>query len=388
MRDTKTQIFLPGLLCAAALVSFACGRGQDHTGQAAQSSQTAQVPAAPAPAAPAPVPAPQPPVNELRPVPQSVQIHEETPPPAVDQSRERERALAAREARLAARERRLKEREQQARAAEALPAPEPVPQENQEEAAAPAPEPAPEEPAAEPAPRPAEPPVEAPRTVEVSIPAGRVLNVQLTQTLASNTSKQGDIFRVRVAHDVRVDGVVAIPRGSEIVGLVTDAAPLPRIGGKARLTLKLTDLVLPSGTTVPIHASLVQEGPNQTGRDAATIGGGAVGGAILGNILGKGGGKASVVGAIMGAVATHSFARWLPGPAPRFRSAMRHCRVAETSDRYRSAQRSHKSPVGLRRDHRIEHAVVFFRQQFRPAVASADHVRRFSVCQDFSIRVT
>jgi len=303
MRDTKTQIFLPGLLCAAALVSFACGRGQDHTGQAAPAPQTAQVPAAPA--APAPVPTPQPPVNELRPVPQSVQIHEETPPPVVDQSRERERerALAAREARLAARERRLKEREQQARAAEALPAPEPVPQENTEEAAAPAPEPVPEEPAAEPAPRPAEPPVEAPRTVEVSIPAGRVLNVQLTQTLASNTSKQGDIFRVRVAHDVRVDGVVAIPRGSEIVGLVTDAAPLPRIGGKARLTLKLTDLVLPSGTTVPIHASLVQEGPNQTGRDAATIGGGAVGGAILGNILGKGGGKASVVGAIMGAVA-------------------------------------------------------------------------------------
>ncbi len=300
MRDLKTQILLPGLLCAAALASFACGRGQEHTGQPAQTSQTAQVPAAPA--VPAPAATPQPPVNELRPVPQSVQIHEETPP-AANQARDRERALAAREARLAARERRLKEREQQARAAEALPAPAPVPQESNEEAAAPAPEPALEEPAVEPAPRPAEPPVEAPRTVEVSVPAGRVLNVQLTRRLASNTSKAGDVFRVRVAHDVRVDGVVAIPRGSEIVGVVTDAAPLPRIGGQARLTLKLTDLVLPSGTTVPIHASLVQEGPNQTGRDAATIGGGAVGGAILGNIFGKGGGKASVVGAIMGAIA-------------------------------------------------------------------------------------
>jgi outer membrane lipoprotein SlyB len=61
--------------------------------------------------------------------------------------------------------------------------------------------------------------------------------------------------------------------------------------------------VLPSGTAVPIHATLVQEGPNQTGRDAATIGGGAAGGAILGNLLGKGGGKASVVGAIVGAIA-------------------------------------------------------------------------------------
>lgn len=134
------------------------------------------------------------------------------------------------------------------------------------------------------------------------MPAGKVVSVELRQRLASNTSKVGDIFRVRIAHDVRVDGVVAIPRGSEIVGLVTDAAPLPRLGGRARLSLKLTDLVLPSGSTVPIHATLVQEGPNQTGRDAAVIGGGAAGGAILGNLLGKGG-KASIVGAIMGAVA-------------------------------------------------------------------------------------
>jgi type IV secretory pathway VirB10-like protein len=301
MRDLKTQIFLPGLLCAAALASFACGRGQEPAGQAAPASRTAQAPAAPAPVA-TPQP-PQPQVSELRPVPQSVQIHQETPPPAVEQRPEvdsRERALAERESKLAARERRLRERERQARAAERQPAPEPVQPEN-EEAAAPAPEPAQTEPAPEPAP-PAAPPVEEPRTVEVSVPAGKVVSVALKQTLASNTSKVGDIFRVQVSRDVRVNGVVAIPRGSEIVGVVTDAAPLPRLGGQARLALKLTDLVLPSGSTVPIHASLVQEGPNQTGRDAAVIGGGAVGGAILGNIL-KGGGKGSVVGAIMGAIA-------------------------------------------------------------------------------------
>lgn len=296
MRDLKTRIVLPGLLCAAALGSFACGRGQEPAGKEAQTSQ----------AVPAPVAAPQPQVNELRPMPQSVQIQPETPPPAppppvaaphVDS---REKALAEREAKIAARERRLKEREQQARAAaESRPAPEAV-QPAPEEPAAPAPEP---EAAPEPAPRPAEPPVEEPRTVEVSVPAGEVVDVKLKQRLASDTSKVGDIFRVQVSHDVRVDGVVAIPRGSEIVGVVTEASPLPRIGGRARLTLKLTDLVLPSGSTVPIHASLLQETASKTGRDAAVVGGGAAGGAILGNILGKGGGKASIVGAIVGAVA-------------------------------------------------------------------------------------
>ena len=289
MRDLKTQILLPGLLCAAALASFACGRSQESTGQAAQTSQTSQTTPAPAaPAAPAPVPVvtPQPPppprVSELQPVPQSVQIPAETPPPAVSPKphpknppqrlNSREQELAERESKLAARERRLREREQQARAAERQPAP--------------------------------APPVEEPRTVEVSVPAGRLVNVQLKQRLASNTSKVGDVFRVQVAHDVRVDGVVAIPRGSEIVGVVTEAVPLPRIGGQARLGLKLTDLVLPSGTTLPIHASLVQVGANQTGRDAATIGGGAVAGGILGNILSKGGGaKGSILGALVGAVA-------------------------------------------------------------------------------------
>jgi type IV secretory pathway VirB10-like protein len=314
MRDSKTQIFLPGLLCAAALASFACGRGQEPAGQAAQTSQTAPapaVPAAPAPAVTTPQPPPPPPVSELQPVPQSVQIHDETPPPAVRPQPHpqqppakldsRERELAERESKIAARERRLKEREQQARAAERQPASEPAPQETGD--TAPAPAPAAGEAAPEPAPVPM-PPVEEPRTVEVSVPAGRVVNVELKQRLASNTSKAGDVFRVQVAHDVRVDGVVAIPRGSEIVGVVTDAVPLPRIGGQARLTLKLTDLVLPSGTTVPIHATLVQVGANQTGRDAATIGGGAVAGGILGNILSKGGGaKGSLIGALVGAVA-------------------------------------------------------------------------------------
>lgn len=303
MQNLKTRIALPAFLCAAALASFACGRGQEQAGKEAQISPAA----APAPA---PVAAPQPQVNELRPVPQSVRIPEQTPPPPPPvaeprpQVDSREKALAEREAKIAARERRLKEREQQARAAESRPAPEAA---SPEEPAAPAPEPAPVEPAPEIAPEPgpmsAEPPVEEPRTVEVSVPAGKMVEVKLKQRLASDTSKVGDIFRVQVAHDVRVDGVVAIPRGSEIVGLVTEAVPLPRIGGQARLTLKLTDLVLPSGSTVPIHASLIQETPSKTGRDAAVVGGGAAGGAILGNILGKGGGKASIVGAIVGAVA-------------------------------------------------------------------------------------
>jgi type IV secretory pathway VirB10-like protein len=318
MRTFKTQTLLPALLCGAALVSFACGRGADSTGgktgQAATetTSQTAQAP-------PAAVP---PSANELRPEPQSVQIQEETPP-AVDHGRDeraaldtQERELAAREAEIAARERRLKEREQQARSTRSndrRPTPAPAPRDEETSPAPePAPEPAIEEPA--PAPEPAEPPVEQPRTINLTLPAGTPLDVEFTDRLASNTSAVGDTFRVRVANDIREDGVVAIPRGSEIVGVVTEAVPLPRVGGQAKLALKFTDLVLPSGSTVPIRASFVQAGRSETGRDAATVGGAAAGGAILGRILNKGSrSKGAVIGAIIGAVAGTAIASKTPG---------------------------------------------------------------------------
>ena len=155
---------------------------------------------------------------------------------------------------------------------------------------------------------------EEPRTAAVTVPAGTQIDVEFTRRLASNTSSPGDSFRARVNQDLIQDGVVAIPAGSEILGEVTDAVPLKRVGGQARLALKFTDLVLPSGKTVPIDASFVQEGRNETRRDAATIGGVAAGGAVLGRILSKGNrSRGSVLGAIIGAAAGTAIASKTPG---------------------------------------------------------------------------
>jgi outer membrane lipoprotein SlyB len=85
---------------------------------------------------------------------------------------------------------------------------------------------------------------------------------------------------------------------------VTQAVPLKPIGGQASLGVRFTDLVLPTGETIPIKASLLREGRNESKRAAATIGGAAAGGAILGNILSRGNrGGGSVIGALIGAVA-------------------------------------------------------------------------------------
>jgi hypothetical protein len=296
MRNLKPRSFLSALLCAVALLAFACSRGEEIASEGEETSQAAvQL---------------QP--HELRPEPQSVQIEEEMPP-AVPDATAQERELAAREAEIEARERRLRDREREARAREipraAEPEPSPEPEEQIAEVA-PAPAPVAEENVAAEEPLPAE----EPRVVTVTVPAGTVLDAEFTKGVASNTSSPGESFRVRVARDVMEDGEVAIPAGAEILGEVTEAVPLRRIGGKAKLGLRFTDLVLPSGVTVPIEASFVQQGRSETGKDAATIGGGAAAGAILGRVLGKGNrSKGSVIGAILGAAVGTAVASKTPG---------------------------------------------------------------------------
>ncbi|MEA2563768.1 MAG: hypothetical protein QOH06_5272 [Acidobacteriota bacterium] len=257
---------------------------------------------------------------------------------------EREQRLADRNAELDARERRLREQDAaerqarlKAREREDAREPEPV---RQAQAPKPAPlvKPAPrverEEPRQEPVPteevaesrrpdlqdeeaereaaeleqerqaRDREEEAQRPAPLVVNVPAGTVMEVELLEGLSSQTSEVGDIFRARVASDVASDGAVGIPAGSEIVGVVAEAVPLGKVGGRAKLVLKFTDLVLPNGKTVPIDASLVQQGTNETRKDAATIGGAAAGGAILGRVLSKKDrSKGTVIGAIIGAAA-------------------------------------------------------------------------------------
>lgn len=332
MRNTKIRSLLPALLCGAALFTFACKGGEDRAGEVSTDrhpqspqSQVAEIPETPQ-------------SNELRPEPQSVEVEEEAPAPLDAESADletRERELAEREAALDARERRLREqprpsrperretpqppppaREPQERRAEVIPEPEPAPEE----------EPAFEEPQSPELPElpdiegPEEPrfeePAEEPQPLitEVNVPAGTRFDVELTSTLASNTTAPGETFRVRVAEDVMEDGEVAIPAGSEILGEVVEAVSPRKVGGQARLELRFTDLVLPSGATVPIEASFVQQGRNETGRDAATIGGGAAAGAILGRVLKRGDrSRGAVIGAIIGAAAGAVIASRTPG---------------------------------------------------------------------------
>lgn len=333
MRKPDLHSLSLALLSAAALFALACGRQaeepQADLREPAPTTQTTQEarPAEPYAVEDERIPqAALPKSPELQPEPSEVIVQEPEPGLADDTADElaaRERQLAARQAELEARERRLREKERQQKAAR--PAPRPATPEPEEQVAetrpAPAePEPEPEteseevEPAPEAVPEAEAEPEPEVRTVSVSVPAGTTFAAELQDTLSSASSRAGDTFRARIVDDVVDDGEVVIPAGSEVVGEVTEAVPLRKVGGKARLAVRFTDLVLSSGSTVPIRATLTEEGRNETGRDAATIGGGAAGGAVLGRVLSrKDRSKGALIGAIIGAAAGAVIAARTPG---------------------------------------------------------------------------
>ncbi|HXT22407.1 MAG TPA: hypothetical protein VN923_16760, partial [Thermoanaerobaculia bacterium] len=112
----------------------------------------------------------------------------------------------------------------------------------------------------------------------------------------------------RVAENVYAGGELAIPAGSRLTGTVTDVQGLRKVGGRARLAVRFDSVELPNGTRAPIYAAWSQTGRNETGRDAATIGGSAAGGAVLGRVLSRGHrrdertAQGAAVGAVIGTV--------------------------------------------------------------------------------------
>jgi type IV secretory pathway VirB10-like protein len=147
-----------------------------------------------------------------------------------------------------------------------------------------------------------------PATRRQTVPAGTAIAATLNNDLSSATAQVGDGVTAHVTQDVYTGGVRAIPAGSRLLGEVVDAQGLRRVGGRARLGVRFTSVELPDGSRAPIDASWSAIGRNETGRDAATIGGSAAGGAVLGRVLSHGHrqdertAQGAVVGAVIGTV--------------------------------------------------------------------------------------
>ena len=140
----------------------------------------------------------------------------------------------------------------------------------------------------------------APQLDELVLPASSVIGLQLETALTSERARVEDRVEARVTRDVLVDGRVAIPAGSRVLGSVTQVDRGGKVRDRAHLAIRFHTLVLGDGSEVPLRTeTITRDGEAPAADSTKKIGGAAVGGAILGAILG--GGKGAMIGGMAGA---------------------------------------------------------------------------------------
>jgi hypothetical protein len=139
-------------------------------------------------------------------------------------------------------------------------------------------------------------------------------------------SVPGDRVYLQTVFPILVDGRVAIPPGSYVLGVVTQIKRPGRVKGRAELYVRFDSLTLPNGTLREFHGRLsavdargdekldekegAVKGDSNKGSDAKTIGEAAITGATVGELAsipshsyGLGAGVGAAAGAAAGLIA-------------------------------------------------------------------------------------
>ena len=165
-----------------------------------------------------------------------------------------------------------------------------------------APPPPPPPPAAEPVqiitPPPPPPPPPPPAAKTVTLPAGMVIPVRLTDALDSGVTETDSVFHGTLASDLIVDGMVAAPRGTPVLGRVVEVKDAAHFSGSAKISIELTKLDTEGKELSLVTDTYTQEGKGRGKNTAAKAGGGALVGALIGAMAG--GGKGAAIGAATG----------------------------------------------------------------------------------------
>ena len=150
----------------------------------------------------------------------------------------------------------------------------------------------------EPEPTPAAAPAKA--SEELRIASDAVIGLQSETSVNSERAKVEDRVEARVIRDVIVDGMVAIPAGTRVIGSVTVVDRGGKFRERARLGIRFNTLVLGDGERVAISTDTIYRyGDSPSDKSAVKIGGATAAGAILGAIIG--GSKGAAIGATTGA---------------------------------------------------------------------------------------
>ena len=140
----------------------------------------------------------------------------------------------------------------------------------------------------------------APQWREVVLPAGTTLPVALDTSVGSDTSRVEDRVTAHITKAIVVEGVTALPEGSSVSGVVTDATRAGKVSGTSRVAVRFHSLT-PAQTDERYDiatSTVARSGPSEKKKDAVKIAAPAAGGAIVGGIVG--GKKGAVIGGAAG----------------------------------------------------------------------------------------
>ncbi len=169
------------------------------------------------------------------------------------------------------------------------------------------------------APAPNGPAYEAPHG-PVTVPQGTLLYLRTAEPVDSKRAKEGEQVQFTVIQDVSSGGVLAIPRGATIHGVVTESKKAGELAGSAVLALKLTSLDL-GGRNYPLDSDEFKvKGPNKAGETVGNAVGAGIVGTIIGCAVGRGAGCAIGAGAGVAAGTAATAASggpraWIPAEA-------------------------------------------------------------------------
>jgi type IV secretion system protein VirB10 len=152
------------------------------------------------------------------------------------------------------------------------------------------------------------------------VPADTTIPLRLMNTINSRTAQPGQGLYCETIFPVTVGNRIVIPRGSSVKGSVTQVVRPGRGKGKAQIGIRFDTLILPSGMTLPLRATLSGfggtgreefqpkeskiEGGSSKGNDAGKVAETTITGAEIGTIAGAASGhplKGLGIGSLVGA---------------------------------------------------------------------------------------
>lgn len=143
-----------------------------------------------------------------------------------------------------------------------------------------------------------------------SLGSGAAINAELTAPVDSKKAKPGDPIAARTTEPTKSNGTTVIPKGSKLVGHVTQASARAKGDSESALGIVFDKAILKNGQEVPLNVAIQALASGESaatanaGQELSTAGGGGAYGGGSGRASGGGamGGVTSTAGGAVGTV--------------------------------------------------------------------------------------